>query len=309
MKESETISLWTFTSPKYWPTWIGLAFLRLVSLFPYPLQYLIGHIIGMVIWLLPFPQKHFIRINLKLCFPELTEKQRNKIQYKNYLAMGMSLVEMGMGWWGSDRIIKKLAHIEGLENLQNALKNKTGIILLSPHFTSLEMGGRVLQQFTPYQFMYRHQKNALFDEIMKRARERNCDGSIHRNDVRRLLRSLKNNAAVWYAPDQHFGGEKKIIVPFFGVPAATNPATFRLAKSSKAKIVPYYQERLPGLNGYKIVFQPALENFPSDDIEQDTIKINKVLEDIIRKIPEQYLWAHRRFKNNPDGSASIYAKN
>jgi len=308
VKESESTSLWAYTAPKYWPTWTGLAILRLVSLLPYPVQYLIGHVIGIIIWLLPLPQKRIIRINLALCYPELTAKQRYTIQFKNYLSMGMSMVEIAMGWWSSDKIITKLAHIEGLENLQQALENKTGVILLSPHFTTLEMGGRVLHLFTPYQVMYRHQKNALFNEIMKRARERNCDGAIHRNDIRRLLRSLKNNTAVWYAPDQHFGGDQKIYAPFFGIPAATNPATSRLAKNSKAKIVPYYQERLPGLKGYKIKLFPALDNFPGENIEQDTARVNQVLEEIIRENPAQYLWAHRRFKSSPDNTTNIYKK-
>jgi len=308
VKELKPISLWSFNAPKYWPTWAGLAIIRLIALMPYPLQYLIGHAFGIIIWLLPLPQKRIIRINLELCFPELTTAQRRKIQFNNYLSMGMSLVEVGMSWWSSDRLIKKLAHIEGQENLKNALESKTGVILLSSHVTTLEIGGRILQLYTHHQVMYRHQKNALFNEIMKRARERNCDGAIHRNDIRTLLRSLKKNAVVWYAPDQHFGGKQKLYVPFFDVPAATTPATAKLAKNSGAKVVPYRFERLPGLRGYKISLLPELKDFPGDDIKKDTARINRVMEDIIRTNPSQYLWAHRRFKSQPDSHINIYKK-
>lgn len=293
--------------PRYWPTWLTLGLLRLIAILPYPIQYLIGHIIGLLIWLLPIPKKRITRINIKHCFPELSHKQQKKLYFKNCLSMGMSIIEIAMSWWSSDRKLKKIIRLEGLENLKHALNNGNGVILLSAHFTTLEICGRLLSLHTPFHVMYRDQKNAAFDHIMTKSRTRNFKKAIHRNDIKGLLKSLKDNMPVWYAPDQHFGGSNNIVVPFFNNPAPTNPATSRISKISCAKVLPFFQERLPGLKGYRLVIFPALENYPTDNIEQDTALINLELEKLIRIQPEQYLWAHRRFKGQPGEHKTIYS--
>jgi KDO2-lipid IV(A) lauroyltransferase len=143
---------------------------------------------------------------------------------------------------------------------------------------------------------------------MKHARERHYEKAIERSDIRGMLRSLKDNHPVWYAPDQNYGREHSTFVPFFGIAASTITATSRLARMSGAAVVPFFQERLAGGAGYHLRLQPALENFPSDNIEEDTRRVNAVIETEIRRVPEQYLWTHRRFKTRPPGEADVYAK-
>jgi len=303
----KTSSLSSALHPVYWPTWLGLGLLRLIALLPYPLQWTFGHMLGILIWLLPIPQKRFIRINLKLCFPELSHNDRKKMLFHNCLSMGMSLIEIAMSWWSSDRHLQKLVKIDGLEYLQQALEKQHGVILLSAHFTTLEIGGRLLSLHAPFHVMYRDQKNAAFNYLMTRARQRNYNKAIHRNNIRGLLQSLKANMPVWYAPDQHFGSKQPVFAPFFNIPAASNPATSRLAKNTGAAIVPLFQQRLPGLGGYRIELFPSLHEFPTDNIDNDTATINLALEKLIRLCPEQYLWAHRRFKSQQDNpSKNIY---
>jgi len=293
-------------APRYWLTWLGLGILRIIAWLPYPLQFLAGHKLGILLWLLPLPQKKIIATNLQLCFPKLDKKTRKKLLFQNYLSMGMAIVEVAMSWWSGDRQLKKLVTIEGLENLTAALEDHKGVILLSPHFTTLELSGRLLSLTTAFHVMYRDQKNAAFDFVMMRARERNYQKAIHRNDIKGLLTSLKANMPVWYAPDQHFGGGNNVTVPFFDMPAPTNPATSRIAKLSGAAVLPFYQERLKGLRGYRLVIYPAIKPFPSEDLEADTAQINKALEQMIQRIPSQYLWAHRRFKGQPWDTYSPY---
>ena len=306
---AKTSSLTAALHPLYWPTWIGLGLLRLIALLPYPVQWACGHILGIIIWLLPIPQKRYIRINLELCFPELSLQQRKKMLFDNCLSMGMSLIEIAMSWWSSDRALKKIIKIDGLEYLSQALDKQHGVILLSAHFTTLEIGGRLLSLHAPFHVMYRDQKNAAFDYLMTRARQRNYNKAIHRNNIRGLLQSLKTNMPVWYAPDQHFGSKQPVFAPFFNIPAASNPATSRLAKNTGAAIVPLFQQRLPRLRGYRIELFPAIQDFPTDNIENDTHTINLALEKLIRLCPEQYLWAHRRFKSQPDDvRKNIYNK-
>ncbi len=286
--------------------WLGLGFLRLIAILPYPLQYLCGHCFGLLIWLLPLAKKRIISINLKQCFPDISSTQRKRLLFKNCLSMGMSLIEIAMSWWSSDRALRKRVQIDGLDNLADALEHGHGVILLGAHFTTLEIGGRLLRQHVPFYVLQRDQKNLLFDAIMTRARIRNYQKAIHRNNIKELLKSLKHNMPVWYAPDQHFGGSNNVVVQFFNTPAPSNPATSRIAKISKAKVVPFFQERLPGLQGYHLKLLPALKNYPTEDIEQDTALINQELERLIRMRPEQYLWAHRRFKGQPGEHNTIY---
>jgi len=124
--------------------------------------------------------------------------------------------------------------------------------------------------------------------------------------LRGMLKSLRENTPVWYAPDQDHGREQSMFVPFFGMSAATITGTSRLARISKAPVVPFFQTRLPGTQGYQLTLYPALEHFPGDSVETDTARISALIEARVREQPGQYLWAHRRFKTRPEGEAGVY---
>lgn len=292
-------------APRHWPTWLGLGLMRLAAALPHPLQLGMGRVFGVILWALPLPQRRIARTNLGLCFPELSEAERARLLRRHMLSLGISIVELAMSWWASDRRLRGLARIEGLEHLERALARGRGVLLLSAHFTTLEIGGRLLSLELPFAVMYRDQKNRLFDAVMLRGRERNFARAIHRNDVRGLLRALKDNLPVWYAPDQNYVGPQGVFAPFFGIPAATNSATARLARTSGAPVVPFFPERLPG-GRYRLHILPALETFPSDDVVKDTARVNRIIEQQVRRTPEQYFWVHRRFKNRPAGEPRYY---
>ncbi len=115
-----------------------------------------------------------------------------------------------------------------------------------------------------------------------------------------LITALRANEPVWYAPDQAYRKKGAEMVPFFGIPAATNTATSRLARMTGAAVLPFFQERLPS-GEYRMVIYPMLENFPSDDAVADAKRFNALIEAQVRRVPEQYLWIHRRFKGlSPD---------
>ncbi len=111
---------------------------------------------------------------------------------------------------------------------------------------------------------------------------------------------------VWYAPDQNHGGRQSLFAPFFGVPAATLTTTARLAALSGAAVVPFFQVYLSAREGYLLLLCPPLDNFPGNDAQVDAARINGLLEAVIREMPEQYLWVHRRFKTRPEGEAYPY---
>lgn len=297
-----------FLAPRYWPTWLGLGVLRVLALLPFAWQIRIGTAMGRMALRFSPHRRHVTRVNLELCFPALDAAQRQAMLIKHFESLGIGMLETALSWWSAPGRLRPLTRIDGLEHLHAALANGKGVILLSAHFTTLEIGGRLLAQHAPFHVMYREHKNALFEAVMKRAREEHFEKAIERNDIRGMLRSLKNNRAVWYAPDQNYRGEHTVFVPFFGVPAATITATSRLSRMSGAAVVPFFQHRLPGAQGYALTLLPALTEFPSDDLEADTLRINQLIESQVLKAPEQYLWVHRRFKTRPTGERDVYSR-
>lgn len=288
--------------PHFWPTWLALGTLRVLVLLPYPLQILLGRCIGRFAVKLPLSFVRIARTNIALCLPEQSEQAREWLLKEHFKSLGQGIFETGLAWWASKTRVAKIARLEGQEHLQTALARGRGAILLSAHFTNLEIGGRVLSDGLPdkVNIMYRPTANAVLERFLARNRSRRARRAIPRDDVRTLISSLKNNEPVWYAPDQAYRKKGAEMVPFFGIPAATNTATSRLARMTGAAVLPYFQERLP--NGhFRMVIYPMLEDFPSEDPAADARRFNEYIEAQVRKIPEQYLWIHRRFKGlTPD---------
>ncbi len=283
-----------------------MGILRGIAQLPYHWQFQTGKFIGAVMHLISQRRRHIAKINIKLCFPEFDEQQRRRLLKKHFASLGMSLVETAMSWWTPDARLRKLAWVEGLEHLEQALQQGKGAILLSAHFTNLEIGTHLLAIHTRFHAMYKAHKNPLFDTVMKRAREVRCEIAIPSDDVRGMLNSLKKNIAVWYASDQNYGLKHSVFVPFFAIPAATNPAPLRLARLSGAPIIPFMIQRRDEQGDYLLTLLPAMEDVPGEDIYQDLLRISRLIEAQVRKAPEQYLWVHRRFKDRPPGEAGFY---
>lgn len=263
---------------------------------PYAVLMALGRALGTVVRYLPISFVRVARRNLELCLPESNTQERERLLLRHFQSVGMGLFELSLSWWGSQKRVFKLTTVEGMEHLDAALARGKGAILLSAHFTTLEVGGWALAARRPLNIMYRPTRNAVMAHFLARNRARRTRRAIRRDDVRTLVTALKANEPVWYAPDQSYRNKGAAMVPFFGIPAATNTATSRLAKLTGAAVLPYFPERLPNSRGYRMVLGPVLENFPSDDPVVDATRYNHLLEAQIRKIPEQYLWLHRRFK-------------
>lgn len=294
-------------APRYWPTALGLVLLRVFEPLPYPVLYGLGVALGTVLRFLPVRFVHNARRNLELCLPELTPPARQRLLAAHFRSLGISLFETAMAWWSSDARIRRLTELAGVEHLEEALRGGRGAILLSAHFTTLEIGARALCARMPMNIMYRPTRNALLSYFLTRNRARHARRAIPRDDIRTLVTSLGNNEPVWYAPDQSYRKKGAEMVPFFGIPAATNTATSRLASMTGATVLPYFPERLRGARGYRMVILPAFEGFPSDDRVADAARFNALIEAHVRRVPEQYLWIHRRFKGLSADYPNYYA--
>jgi len=284
-----------------------MGMLRLICLLPHTLSMGIGRLIGRAVHAIGGTRRAIVRRNIELCFPNLTAGERDALTKSHFLALGMSIIEMGLGRWGSDRLHMRLGHIEGMEHIDAAMKAGKGIILLSAHFTTLEIMGRVLEQEGPtFSAVYRKNRSAFITELQRTGRERSADETIEKRDIKKMVRKLRQGGIVWYAADQSYDRKGAEVIDFFGVPSMHTTATSVLARLGKAVTLPFFPQRLAD-GRYKFQILPALEDFPSGDNAEDTRKYVSVLEEHIRCCPEQYLWVHRKFKNLPDGYPDLYS--
>jgi Kdo2-lipid IVA lauroyltransferase/acyltransferase len=294
-----------YLAPKYWPTWFLLGLMRLVILLPLSGIVLCGSILGKLLYLVMPKRRKIAEINLRIAFPDASDQEIKRLIKSCFRNMGIGGFEQALNWWHSDRLLK-LCEIEGEEHL--IPPEGKGIILLSAHFTCLEIPGPTLIHHlpVPFQVMYKHAHNKLFDAFMYYHRARLYAAIVDYHKPIGMIRGLKKGNAAWYAPDQDFRGKDMIFVPFFGELASTLTAPARLAKISATPVVPYYIKRKPGGQGYHLVILPPLKDFPSGDDEADALSINQKLEELIMHNPEQYLWVHKRYKNRPEGAPAIY---
>lgn len=258
-------------APWHWHSWIGLGLLR--ERLPYPLLCRVGRTVGRIARRLPLQYVKVARRSLRLCLPTLAEMERERLLNCHFEALGIALGESAMAWWSSDERIRELSRIDGLHHLQAALARGRGAILLTAHFTTLEIGARILNCAIPINALYRPPKNLVLAYVADHNRGRQARRAIRSDDVRAMVRALRNNECVWYAPDQSYREKGAEMVPFFGISAATNVATARLAK----------------LTGAAVLFYADAQRF------------NRFIEAEVGRIPDQYLWIHRRFKGlTPD---------
>ena len=301
------LSLARFWSPRYWPTWCLWIWLRCSVYLPFRWQIAIGKRFGRFMKFVLRKTRRAALRNLEICFAELTDAERAQLLDKHFEALGASFAEMALGWFTPIARLRELIRVEGREHLEKAHREGNGVILYLAHFTCLEIGVSVINDLSPRcSAMYRPQTNAMVDTMLRRGRQRVVQELIPKDNVRALVRTLRDNATVVYLPDHAYGGSNSELVPFFGEPALTTTAVSKLAKLSGATVLAYFFRRLPDDSGYVVNIAPPLPNFPSDDPVRDTRCLVAQLEDYIRIAPEQYVWTYRRFKGRPASYPDIY---
>lgn len=266
----------------------------------------LGELFGLLLYALAASRRAIGATNLRLCFPELSERERRRLLRAHFRALGRASLLEAVSWWGSRAELEGLVRLEGLEHFERHAGRP--LILLTPHFLGLNLGG-VRLTLLPYRFasMYSRIRNPNLDRLMRRARSRFGPSLLvsRHEGIKPALRAIRQGMPFYYLPDQDFGQRDAIFVPFFGVPAATVTALPRLARITGARVVPCVV-RQEGA-GYVVRFLPAWEDFPGKDVESDTRRMNAFIEEQVRQMPEQYFWLHRRFKTRPPGEPSPYA--
>ncbi len=302
-KVTEIYRFRDFLAPRYWTTWLAIAGLYLMAWLPIGFRICLSRIIGRLLFHFVKSRRHVVLTNIRLCFPELSSAEQVALSKRVFFSNVLTFFETAHAWCRPATSMH--FELKGLEHLEEATKQGKGALLLSGHFGPIDIGGALMGPQVEFISVYRKHDNALFNYFMTRARERFSPIQLARKDMKGMLRQLRNGGRIWYAPDQDYGRNASVFVPFFGIQTATITMTSKLAKMGDAAVVPLYGYRTDDCRGFVLVFEPALA-IPSDDDVADAQRINQWVEEKIREHPEQYLWLHKRFKTRPEGEPSIY---
>jgi KDO2-lipid IV(A) lauroyltransferase len=285
-----------------------LALLWLLHPLPLVWTAALGRALGVLLYVAVGKRRRIALRNIGLCFPDWPEARRSALAFEHFQWLARSIVERGVLWHASPERLRRLIRVEG--DVQLAERSERPVMWLVPHFVALDVAGVATQvcQKQPVASIYQVQADAVMDAAIRRGRVRFGQGDIFpRSDsAKPLIRAIRQRWAFFNLPDMDFGLKDAAFVPFFGIPAATLLAPSRMARALGMTVQPVVGEMLPGGRGYVVRFLPPWSDFPSDDALADTARMNRWIEDEIRRNPAQYLWVHKRFKTRPAGEASFY---
>ncbi len=246
--------------------------------------------------------------NVALCLPELYPAEREALVREHFQWLGRSLLERALLWYAPEERLRRLIHIEGDVHL--AETSARPVMWLAPHFLAVDVAGASTQIFQTHAAcnIYAAQSNPVLDAALRRGRNRFGRAQMFtRNETALpMVRAIKRGSAFFNASDMDFGLRDAAFVPFFGHPAATLLAPSRLARSLNMIVQPVVAEILPGGQGWKVRFLPPWQDWPTDDAVADAARMNRWIEEEIRRNPAQYLWVHKRFKTRPPGEPPLY---
>jgi len=289
---------------RHWPTWLGIGAMAALARLPWPVQRGLGRALGAVLRGLLSSRRRVAERNLELCFPELDAAARTALLREHFAAIGIGLFEFARAWWGSVAPLRRGLVVEGLEHMEAARAKGRGVIVVSGHFTTLEICGRLMCDYVPLAGMYRAHAEPAMEWAVKHGRLRYAQAMFTKQELRPAVKHLKQGGLLWYAPDQDPSRGDTVFVPFFGRPANSLSSTHQLARLSGAAVVAFQHLRRPD-GGYTLRVLPVLDGIPSSDAITDTAQVMAAIETMARAAPDQYLWIHRRFKRQPDGT-SLY---
>ncbi|MDD2665220.1 MAG: lipid A biosynthesis acyltransferase [Dechloromonas sp.] len=289
---------------KLLPSYLAVGLLWLLHWLPLRWLRALGAGLGRLLYRFGRERRGVVLTNLRLCFPELGEAEREALARRHFVAFAQSALDRSLGWWAPQDRLERIIRIRGIEHLTERGDRPT--IMLCPHFVGLDAGATRISMYLTACSVFSQQKNPVFNRLLYHGRTRFNPALLlsRKEGMRKIVKSMKDGYPFYYLPDMDFGRKESIFVPFFGVPAATIPALSRLVRLTGAQVVPCIARMVP--DGYEVEVMPPWDNFPGDSVEADTEFMNRFIENQVLRMPEQYYWVHRRFKTRPPGEQKVY---
>jgi len=282
---------------------IGL--MRLIGCLPLAWVRFLGRCLGGVLYLAVASRRRVVQTNLRLCFRPLTEAQVRTLSRRVFVCFAQAWLDRGWLWHGAPTRLRQRLQLTGAVH---ELAGAAPTVIFAPHFFGLDAGWTALTQQLPRQFttIYTDQANPVMDAWFLAGRQRWGAGRLfgRAEGVKTIVASLRQGAPLYLLPDMNFGLNESLFVPFYGVSAATVPSLSRFARLGRAKVVPVVTRMTA--SGYEVQVLPHWPDFPTDDAQADTARMNRHLQTLIDAMPEQYYWVHKRFKDRPPGELPVY---
>ncbi len=293
--------------PRFWLTWLALGLTAVFAQLPNKSRHFMGRLMGQYIYKYNSKRRHIIETNLKLAFPELEHKARDAMTLKNLQWYACAMLNYSLLFFASNQRLASMLTIDGQEHIDKALQNQKPVMILLAHSLMLEFAPVALGQRYECFGSYKSSKNAVLDWLISKARCRHVTFVVSREEgLRKLVKSLAPGKLMIFLPDEDLGRENAVFAPFFKQQKATLTTTSRIAKLGKAVAMPAFSWFDNKTNKYRVEILPPLDSFASNDVLADATALNKALEHLIKKHPEQYMWQMKWYKTRPENEASIY---
>ncbi|MEZ5485085.1 MAG: lysophospholipid acyltransferase family protein [Lysobacteraceae bacterium] len=292
-----------------WPLWPAYPLLWLLARLPQSLLLVTGTVLAEITWPFAGRRRRIAARNIALCFPTLSADQQKRLLRENFRATMTGLLEMIRAWFAPSWRLRGLFDVDGLEHVEAARAEGRGVLLLSAHFTAVELACRLLNEAIdpPARMLVRRHGWMPLEALVDAGRRAHAASTLEKKDISGLLRELKAGNAVLYGGDQDFSSQN-VFVPFFGIPASTLATTPRIAARANAVTLSFWCRRQTD-GRYRLTIGPPWPGYPSGDAETDAARYMAELEAAVREAPAQYLWVHRRFKTRPEDEPSLYERN
>ncbi|MGF1699876.1 lauroyl-Kdo(2)-lipid IV(A) myristoyltransferase [Photobacterium makurazakiensis] len=302
---------WSFLHPKYWGTWLAVCFASLLCLLPPKARHSIATLFAKKALKLKNKANQRARVNLAMCFPDKTEQEREAMLLDSYVTAGSFLMGFASLSVRNKTWLENNTVVRGEEHLITLKERGENAILLVPHTWAIDIPAVLLaSQGLPVSAMAKKQKNEVSDWLMHKQRVQ-YGGRVYERSggIKPFIKSVREGYLGYYLPDEDLGPEHSVFVDFFATTKATISGLGRLAKLSRAKIVPLYAIYNSETGNYEIDIYPPLSPFPMETEEQDARMMNQCIEQYVTERPEQYMWILRLLKTRPQGGENPYQRN
>lgn len=274
---------------------------------PLPVLHIMGRAIGRVFYRVNEKRRRIARINIDLCFPELSGEEKDSLVLRHFEAYGANIFDLAICWWAPSPRLDRLTTVHGLERYLALIEQGRSVVLVTGHILTVDLCGQYISRYQAGVSMMKPLKNRLLNWMMYRGRMRNGNLMVTREQgMRPMVRYLRQGYTGYFMPDEDFASPASVFAPFFGIQSWTVTSLSMMARLGNADVLPIFMHSLPGGRGYELYIDPPLENFPSGDDLIDATNMNRALEKGIRKMPEMYAWTFKLFKTRPDGEQAPY---
>lgn len=283
--------------------------LHTMALLPLRAVHALGSLLGRLGYRYAKRMRRIVRINLELCFPQLSEEEREVLAKESFQEIGKTMLETGPLWlWPVERVRGLIREVSGKEHLDAAIKSGKGALIVSPHLGAWEIAGHYFAERHPMTVLYRPPRMKQLEGLMVKSREKSGYklAATDAKGVRSLFKAISKGELVGILPDQDPGKEAGVFAPFFGVQTNTMALLPKLAHKTDAPVLMAYAERLPKGRGYHLHIVPVPSCVHAADVEESAACLNQGVADAIKTIPAQYQWGYKRFRTRPQGEKRIY---